>query len=147
MRKSKSKVVWACPECGATALKHGVGGARECLDPTQEGKCGGFLCDCITPESDLDNHGTEENPCYNADCSHCGYAGSLPKLLPDEPEQEDAMSPREPTVEWWVETIENKRLGPFATQVEAWEALAEIYEPGSGRTHPHGAQVFPRRKK
>jgi hypothetical protein len=69
-------VTWACPECGATANKHGSG---ECRSPGSG--CSGFVCDCDADVEGFDDpeHGTTlEKPCECAACYHCGWGGTFP---------------------------------------------------------------------
>lgn len=68
---------WACPECGAEAMKHGAGGKEKCKE-RREGNCSGFLCDCTGDVADM--HGnTLEDPCPEARCYHCGWGGEFPR--------------------------------------------------------------------
>jgi hypothetical protein len=48
-------------------------------------------------------------------------------------------------VRWWAATDEIKSMGPFRSQLEAWEALRMTPElqKREGRTHPRGAYVYP----
>lgn len=66
-------IKWECPDCAAPFDDHGKG---ECKDSSGSSKCGGFICDC--DEDSDDNHGTDEQPCPNARCYHCGWMGEFP---------------------------------------------------------------------
>ena len=77
------KKKWACPKCGATALAHGKGGKTACHYDSQDGSCGGFLCECEY-DGDMAKHGlVEDNVCECANCSHCGWGGRMPKEAVD----------------------------------------------------------------
>ena len=67
-------MTWKCPDCSAPANKHGKG---ECaLGVAKTGMCSGMICDC---DQDTDKiHGTAKEPCPNARCYHCGWAGEFP---------------------------------------------------------------------
>lgn len=84
MAKSKQKKIkWACPSCGATASKHGKGGKSACIAGNQLG-CDGFLCECDDVCGSAKGHGeSHDNPCVNAVCYHCGWAGVFPVPLFD----------------------------------------------------------------
>lgn len=80
------KIEWKCPACGAHAGKHGKGGKDKCEDrhATDGSPCQGFICECVSEE---DDHGeTFTTVCPDANCYHCGWAGSFPvkpkKLAP-----------------------------------------------------------------
>lgn len=66
---------WACPRCTATNRHHGIG---ECKG--HKADCSGLCCLCDEArESDDEPHGQHRlNPCYEAQCYHCGWAGQLP---------------------------------------------------------------------
>ena len=69
-------VAWNCLECGAEPHKHGKGGKDACK--ARAGLCDGFTCEC---DDDDIEHGTSlANPCLNAVCSHCGWAGTFPVM-------------------------------------------------------------------
>ena len=73
------KSPWKCPKCSAPALKHGKGGKEACKDPSSDGTCQGFICDC--EETDIsDEHGRiPDDICENARCYHCGWEGRMPR--------------------------------------------------------------------
>lgn len=66
---------WKCPKCEAPAHAHGKGGKEKCNE-TYETYCDGFICEC--DEECGNAHGTEEEPCQNAVCYHCGWFGAFP---------------------------------------------------------------------
>lgn len=73
----KTRVKWACPQCGSEPEKHGKGGASKC-DYDRHGSCVGFLCECDDHDSDRDHGMTFSDPCPNANCYHCGWGGEFP---------------------------------------------------------------------
>ena len=85
---AKKKIKWACPKCGAEPEKHGRGGIDECIERTAtEKSCQGFLCECgwgedddgtVAPNERVDHGETQDNPCTNAVCYHCGWDGIFP---------------------------------------------------------------------
>ena len=70
---------WRCPNCGAGAGENhgGLGVSIHLEEVCKErmGSCEGMICDCDNeggPE-----HGTASDPCSNAFCTHCGWAGKV----------------------------------------------------------------------
>lgn len=63
---------WKCPDCSAPANKHGKG---DCAQPGG-GSCSGLICDCDQESGTA--HGTAKEPCPNARCYHCEWAGEFP---------------------------------------------------------------------
>lgn len=78
-------IEWKCPRCQAPpnacgkAVQHLHGG--RCDDPKH---CSGFICECDPrdiPGCEAEEHGTTlTNRCENANCYHCGWGGTFPKL-------------------------------------------------------------------
>ena len=70
---------WACPKCGAAANEHGKGGAGDCKD-WRPGRsyCNGFLCECDGDTGTTHGESLAE-PCPDARCYHCNWAGEFPK--------------------------------------------------------------------
>lgn len=87
------KNTWCCPKCGVESHKHpkSTKHRRSCVE-VDGNWCEGMLCECDDtpgqerePGSDPDakDHGlTQENPCANANCYHCGWDGRLPAKEP-----------------------------------------------------------------
>jgi hypothetical protein len=72
-----AKVKWECPECKAPPSQHGKGGGDTCKAHVLGG-CPGFVCECVMDE---DRHGESQNkPCVDARCYHCGWEGRFPPL-------------------------------------------------------------------
>ena len=72
-----AKVEWKCPSCGAPPNEHGKGGVNEC-DTGSSNECSGFICDCSVDEKE---HGeSQDKPCLEALCYHCGWGGRFPPL-------------------------------------------------------------------
>ena len=82
---------WKCPKCTAPPNDHGRGGADLCKSRGSSSYCEGFLCGCndVLLDGDFateertsitaDDYGnTLDNPCRNATCHHCGWAGTFP---------------------------------------------------------------------
>lgn len=78
----EKKTEWKCPRCRAVAHVHGRGPCAEGAPESEH--CAGFLCHCEAkgndgPEVKAFLHGmVESNKCHNAQCSHCGWAGTSP---------------------------------------------------------------------
>lgn len=62
---------WKCPKCSAPANGCGKGG--QC----RGGACLGLLCECPSGGGGS-KHGTESDPCPNANCYHCEWGGVFP---------------------------------------------------------------------
>ena len=66
-------IKWRCPKCGI--------GPKECKGKARENckashGCSGFICECPV---DAEAHGTTHaDPCTDAACYHCGWAGTFP---------------------------------------------------------------------
>lgn len=71
-----------CPKCGATPDKHGKGECEQGVNGSRD--CGGFICEC---EGDGGaKHGESVNdPCHNARCFHCRWAGTVPMEKAEDP--------------------------------------------------------------
>jgi len=72
-------VEWKCPKCGATPDAHGKGDCGR--DHPDRGlayrHCMGFLCECAG-DSKPPHGESPADPCYEARCYHCGWAGTFP---------------------------------------------------------------------
>jgi len=70
---------WKCPECDAPAHKHGRGGKTKCVSDDDLLNCEGLVCECDVDDDIDGDHGLSQNdPCENAVCYHCGWGGRLP---------------------------------------------------------------------
>lgn len=111
MFKKNAMTKWECPECGATPDEHGEG---QCMGGYNI-PCGGFICECENEENYEDEtHGfSQENPCLNAICYHCGWGGRFPpkdtrskmkKKVISELKKKMCSSPEE-TADWLIKYI------------------------------------------
>lgn len=72
-----------CPKCGATPDKHGKG-TCETVRAGFPSDCGGFICEC--EGEGTTKHGESVNdPCHNARCFHCRWAGTVPTEKAEDP--------------------------------------------------------------
>ena len=79
MSNKAIKIEWRCPKCGADANQHGKGGKEKCQERhSGHESCNGFLCEC---DGDTGDHHGESfaDPCIEARCHHCGWAGTFPE--------------------------------------------------------------------
>lgn len=67
---------WKCPKCSAAANKCGKEVPHTDDGIPCSGRCMGLICDCDHTTSK--NHGTDADPCQNANCYHCGWGGTVP---------------------------------------------------------------------
>ena len=75
------ETLWKCPKCGATLDKCGRGTCNRAGYSTS--KCMGLICECDETEEHGDHHGeTQDDPCKDAYCDHCGWAGRMPPKAP-----------------------------------------------------------------
>lgn len=71
--RAKVPDTWRCPQCKAPTHKHGSG---ECLARGTD--CEGLICECYV-ETNAKTHGySDDDPCPNAACYHCGWGGTVP---------------------------------------------------------------------
>jgi len=73
----ESTIDWKCPQCGATATKHGKGGKDECLSGNST-SCSGFLCECDCDDIGEYHGQVESDICEEARCYHCEWVGRMP---------------------------------------------------------------------
>lgn len=71
---------WKCPECGAGFEKHGKGGERSCQCRSEDGTCQGLVCECGSNSSSKSHGCSQDDPCEEARCYHCGWEGRMPPL-------------------------------------------------------------------
>lgn len=65
-------IPFVCPQCGAVPNGHGKGHCQ-----SLGGGCLGFICECEVENGD--DHGqTFADPCTEARCFHCKWAGTFP---------------------------------------------------------------------
>jgi hypothetical protein len=79
MSKLESDDKWKCPKCGAGAGTHGHW-KGECDYGRISGNltaCVGLVCEC-TDDTSMAHGDTDDDPCPNATCYHCGWNGTLP---------------------------------------------------------------------
>jgi hypothetical protein len=74
--------IFKCPNCGARPNRHGEGGSDACEEEPGCKRCSGFICECDgtrDPRVNKKDHGeSEDNPCEQATCYHCGWGGTFP---------------------------------------------------------------------